>query len=1179
MKISLLYRLFLLFKIPRYTVTWKICLFILLNSIVLSAKANWQQVLDSKISLSLKNVPIDKALTEIEKLAQVKFSFNSKTLKNVENINIDADNEKLAGVLSELLLPLNIQYVQINNQIVLQKLSKRKALTEAAKIVEESKDSQINNIKVKGTVKDSKGEKLIGVSVIIKGTASGTLTNVNGEYSIDVPNENSVLVFSYLGFNLQEQIVGKRTAIDVVLTQDSKLLNEIVVVGYGQVNRRDLTGSVGKVDVADMQKAPVASFEEALGGRVAGVQVTSQSGQPGDGFQISIRGNNSVTQSNGPLYVIDGFPIEGFNNSLINPAEIESMDILKDASATAIYGARGANGVVIITTKRGKEGPPQINYQGYIGGLEVSKKLDLLEPYEFVKLQLQINPTQATTQYLTRSGRTLEDYRNIESNNIQDKVFRQALMKSHYLSIRGGSIATKYSLSANLFGQDGVIKNSGYDRFQINASLDQNISSKFKVGLSLSYTKAAAFGTITAANSQNQSDRGSGNTSPTGYLMYTIFGYRPTTGNTEDYLDELIDPDLPISNLNYVVNPYIQVTNELQERLDENNIINTYAEWNPFKYIKLRSTFGINNLRNTRNNFNNSNTSSGNPLTSPNSILVNGTVLNTNTYNWSNENTITFNRTYNKVHNVTLLAGATAQGGSVNTGGFRAIQVPNESLGISGLDEGTVSSINSTSTNWTLASFLTRANYSYKSKYLFTANFRADGSSRFSDNNKWAYFPSGSFAWRFTEEKFAKSVIPFLNDGKLRFGYGQTGNNRVNDFSYLSTIITSGINNTYSFNNAAPGTSAVVSSLGNQNLKWETTLQSNLGLDLGLLNRRLQITVDAYNKLTKDLLILAPVTRNSGYFNILQNVGKVRNYGLEFSFTYKVLDQTDLKWNTNFNISFNRNKVLALAENQEAITFSMGDRIGGNNPVSISKVGYPIGAFYGYLWDGVYQLNDFDRLIDGKYRLKPNIPTNGNTAVNIQPGDIKYKDLNGDYTLSSNDNTIIGNPNPKHYGGFSNNLSYKGFDLNIFFQWSYGNDIANVNRMIFEGGGEFPNNLNQFKSVENRWSFENQSSNIPRFRPGSNLFSNVFSSRTIEDGSYLRLKTVSLAYNIPAKLLKKAKFKSTQIYASAQNLMTWTNYSGYDPEVSVSNNSLAPGIDFSAYPRNRTLTLGVNLLF
>lgn len=1031
--------------------------------------------------------------------------------------------------------------------------------------------------KVSGIVKDKDGP-LPGVSITEKGLpANGTVTNTQGAFTLTLKGKSNTVIVRAVGYATKEvKATSPNLNIDLVPNQTE--LGEIVVIGYGTQQRKDLTGAVSSVSMKDLSKAPVASFEEALGGRVAGVQVTSQSGQPGDGFQVVIRGNNSVTQDNSPLYVIDGFPIEGYDNSLINPAEIESIDILKDASATAIYGARGANGVVIITTKRGKEGAPSINYQGYLGGMQVSNKIPVLNPYEFVKLQLDINNASATNQYLTRGGKTLDDYKLMNGVDMQDKIFRDALMQSHYLSVRGGTKSTKYSFSGNLFQQDGVIINSGFKRQQLNSSIDQEINKKVKVGLNLAYTTSNTFGTLTAVNGQGASSgRATGSISPTGFLMYNIWGFRPVTGSDADFSEEIIDPEaITDAVLAYNFNPYVQVQNELRERSTENLVSNTYLDWEIIKKLKFKSTFGFNKQRFTNNSFNNSRTSSGNPITSPNAILVNGSVQDNYINNWSNENTISYSNKFKKYHSINALAGVSLQGNKSNAIGFRAIQVPNEQLGLSGLDEGTVTASTANSSLWTLASFLTRVNYSYKSRYLFTANFRADGSSRFNQGNKWSYFPSGSFAWRFSDEKFIKD-LEFLNDGKLRMGYGRTGNNRVNDFSYLSVITTSAVSNTYSFNNGAPGTSAIISSVGNENLKWETTDQYNVGLDLSVMNNQLQFTTDVYHKATDNLLINAQIPTISGYFTLLQNVGKVENKGLEFSLSYRTNEKKSFKWNSSFNISFNRNKVLALADNQEAITYTLGNRIAGATPGSISKIGNPLGTFYGYIFEGVYQYNDFDRLADGSYRLKNNIQTNGNIRNNIRPGDIKYKDLNGDLVINAADNTIIGDPNPKHVGGFSNNFSYKNFDLNIFFQWSYGNDIANINRIIFEGGGEFPANLNQYATVANRWTPTNQNSMMPSFRTGSNIYSNAYSSRVIEDGSYLRLKTVFLGYNIPEKYLKKFKIKTFQLYTSAQNLALWTNYTGYDPEVSIVNSALAQGIDFSAYPRNRTITLGLNI--
>lgn len=1134
------------------------------------------KVYSQTVSISVKNASVEKVLQEIENQTHFGFVYAKEHLKSMKPVSLSFINEDFKTVLNAVFNGQKFTYVISGSNVIV----KEKKLISSSELQSVQTPPPFT---ITGKIVNDENVPLEGVSIFLKNSKKGVSSAKDGTFSIQVPQGGDVLIISYVGFENTELKVTKPGFLTIKLRQKENKDDEIVVVGYGTSRKKDVTGSVASVSVADLKKAPVASFEEALGGRVAGVQVTSQSGQPGDGFQIAIRGNNSVTQDNSPLYVIDGFPIEGFNNSLINPAEIESIDILKDASATAIYGARGANGVVLITTKKGKEGPPQVNFQSFMGQSKVTKNIPLLDAYDFVKLQLEISPTSATQQYLSRGGKSLDDYKSVDGVDMQDKIFRTASATNHYLNIRGGTAATKYSFSGNVFNQEGVMINSGYKRYQINSSIDQKISEKVKVGLNVAYTNAKTFGTISAANAQDASSgRAGGSISASGFLMYNIWGYRPVTGISQDLTEEIVDQEAITGGvLAYNVNPYVQLMNEIKEKKDQNVIINSYLDWTVLKNLRFRSTFGINQVRNTLYSFNNSKTSSGNPITSPNGILVNGSVENRNTNNWSNENTLTYSKIFKKIHNLNVLTGFSQQGNTYRADGFRAIQVPNESLGISGLDEGTVSAINSSSSLWELRSFLARVNYGYKSKYLFTANFRTDGSSRFSKSNKWAYFPSSSFAWRFSDEKFLKKLASSikLSEGKLRVGYGTTGNNRVNDFSYLSVIATSGISNTYSFNNGAPGTSAFISTVGNKDLKWETTNQTSLGLDLSFFDKRLLLTADVYRKSTNDLLINTTLPAISGYTSILRNIGKVENEGFELSLNYKVIDSKTFNWTSSFNISFNRNKIIQLSNNQEVIAYALGNRIAGATANAISKVNNPIGTFYGYVWDGVYQYSDFDQLANGTYFLKANVPTNGNTRAAILPGDIKYKDLNGDGIVNAADNTIIGNPNAKHYGGFNNNFQYKDFELNLFFQWSYGNEIFNVNRMIFEGGGEFPGNLNQYKTVANRWTPENPNSLMPRFRPGSNVFSNVFSSRYVEDGSYLRLKTLNFAYNLSNNLLRKLFMKSGQIYLSAQNLVTWTNYTGYDPEVSVVSNALAPGVDFSAYPRNKTFTLGLNFTF
>lgn len=1016
------------------------------------------------------------------------------------------------------------------------------------------------SLSVTGKVKDQNNNPLEFVSVGVKGSNNFTKTDLKGAYKINMPNSgNVVLVFSSLGYTTKE-ITTKQgeTIYDITLVESINFLNEVVVVGYGTSRKADLTGSIGSVNMTDLQKAPVTSFDKALAGRVAGVQVSASDGQPGADMNIVIRGNNSITQANSPLYVVDGFPIETSLNSLINPAEIESIEVLKDASATAIYGARGANGVIIITTKKGKEGKAVFNYNNFLGLQNEVKRQEVMSPYEFVKYQIELNPTLYTPVYLS-NGKTLDSYRNVEGTDWQDLLFQTAVMQNHSLSLSGGSEKTKYMFSGSFLDQDGIIVNGGFNRYQGRFVLDQSINSKVKTGINVNYSSSKRYGTQV----------GSAQTSPTSTMMYSIWGYRPITGNPlSDYNLEFepFDPNVdPATDLRF--NPLLTAQNTFRPTFNNTLLANTYLEYSPLTSLTLRISGGL-----TRNNinsqvFNNSKTQSGNPISSVNG--VNGSISNSELNNYLNENTLTYTPNLSKNHKLSLLGGFTVQKINVDSYGFTAIAVPNESLGMSGLDEGTVTTSSSRKSSNSLASFLGRVNYNFKSKYLLTASFRADGSSKFDINNQWSYFPSASGAWRFIDESFMKS-LKFLSDGKIRAGYGLTGNNRVSDFAYLSSY-TMDLTSGYTLNNA-PVKGTIPETLGTRDLKWETTAQINVGLDLGLFNNKVTFTADYYEKTTKDLLLNASLAPSMGYLKGFKNIGKVSNKGFEFSINTTNIDRKDFGWSTNFNITFNRNKVLELNEGQPNLQTSITWGNFSSAPY-IAIPGKPIALFNGYKFSGVYQYSDFNQLANGTYELKAEVPNNGQPRSAIQPGYVKYEDINNDGQVNSSDITTIGNPNAKHIGGFSNNFRYKAFDLNVFLQWSYGNDLINVNRIQFEGG-EPRNYLNQFASFSNRWTPENQTNDLYKVGGQGPL---VYSSRIIEDGSYLRLKTVSFGYNLPASVLKAINIKTLRLFASGQNLLTWTNYSGIDPEVSVRNSSLTPGFDLSAYPQSKTYTFGLNL--
>ena len=1044
---------------------------------------------------------------------------------------------------------------------------------------------------VRGKVIDDTGLEVIGASILVKGTTQGTITDMDGMFSLSVPDKNAVLQVSYIGYQTLEVKVDLSKPMSIVLKEDSEMLEEVVVVGYQEVKKKDLTGSVAKVDMDNLLNTPVGSFDQTLGGRVAGVNVSSGEGQPGGTMNIVIRGNNSLTQDNSPLYVIDGFPVEDASlASTINPSDIESLDILKDASATAIYGARGANGVVIITTKKGKVGKPQLKYDGSFGFQNITKQIPLMDAYEFVKLQVEQYPSDADRYYLTWHNEkgdilvdenlnplkeTLDYYRTAPQYYWQDEIFRTAWQQNHNVSLMGGSEGVRYTASVSYFDQNGVVLESNYKRFQ--SRMNTNIRhGKWNASLTANYSRSVQTGSSTSLYSSSGMNN----------LFYSVWGYRPVNHlgkPLENLKNNGVDDALDMTN-DYRFNPYMDLLNAYRKYYINNLQLNGYVAYDILKGLKLKISGGFTNDSRNSDQFNNSNSRYGSPISND---KVNATVQRMQRLTWLNENVLTYQTRVKKHHAINSLFGVTFQNSDYESYSFKTTNIPNESLGMAGMNEGIPSTTTSLKSSWSMMSYLARINYDYKSKYYATASFRADGSSKFSKKNRFGYFPSGSLAWTFTQEEFMKKMSKVLSNGKLRLSWGLTGNNRVGEYDYYDmlamlkakqgTYISNGSNSStvYPFENNLNSIGIAPISILNEDLKWETTEQWNVGLDLDFFNERLGITVDWYLKTTRDLLLDAVLPQSTGFFSAMKNIGKIRNSGWELTLNTVNIQTKNFKWSSNFNIAFNKNKVLELAENQTALlTSAYFDQNYNAQPTYISKVGYPMGMMYGYIYEGTYKYDDFYNS-GGTYTLRPDVPAyTGET--NTQPGMPKYKDVNGDGKIDSSDRTFIGRGQPIHTGGFTNDFSYKGFDLSIFFQWSYGNDILNANRLFFENvNGK--KDLNQFASYADRWTPENPESDIPAATKSSS--NQVVSSRVIEDGSFLRLKTVTLGYNIPTKYTQRWKIANARVYVAGQNLWTLTSYSGYDPEVSIRNSAITPGLDYSAYPRAYAINFGVSLGF
>jgi len=1021
---------------------------------------------------------------------------------------------------------------------------------------------------VVGRVVDSDNAPVIGATVIVKGTQTGASTDADGNYSVRA-GQGSVLVFSYLGYKTVEEQVGTRTVVNVKMEEESVSIGavEIVHMGYGTTTRRDLTGSVAKADIGTIMKSNVTTFDNALSGRIAGVVATTGDGSLGAEATITIRGNNSVTQSSAPLYVIDGFPSESSMAASINPADIESIDVLKDASAIAIYGARGANGVIVITTKGGTEGKPSVNFNASFSLNRIANKIDLMNTYDFVGLQEEWlgEDTMAKTYYA--DGWTREDYRAM-GTDWQDELYRTAFTQNYNVSLSGGNKdGLRYNVGFSALDQDGIIIRSNFQRYQGKVKLTLPITKKIRMDMNANYARTATNG-VNPTTAETTS-------SSSGWLMYSVWGYRPVAPQGKDLLGEMLDQDIDNSN-DYRFNPVKTARNEYRKLLTDYLNANLALTFDLHKNLKLKLSGGYTLNQRRREEFNGSETYTG-YAGSPSGKGVNGSIYWTDQRSWITSNTLTYRNRFGRNHNVDFLVGFDLQGQKQTYDGVSSTQITSEELGIAGIYTGNYQMVKGVYSNWRMMSALFRANYNFRYKYYLTVSFRADGSSKFPENNRWGYFPSVGASWNFNRENLFKKH-EWLTNGKLRASWGLTGNNRTQTpYDYYSQItVQPGSSNSldYVFNGErVPG--YYPSNMENDRLKWETTEQWNVGIDLGFLDDRIKVSADWYLKNTRDLLLYALLPGSTGYKQGMLNIGKIRNSGFEFTLETVNVKTRNFQWSTSFNIAFNRNRILALVDNQNTLQSAVSWESHFNSQFPyISQVGKPTGMMYGYIYEGTYKPEDFDD-VNGQLVLRDGIAHMSTyQRSQIRPGDLKYRDMNGDGVIDDYDRTIIGCGQPLHTGGFGNTFSFKNFDLNIFFQWSYGNDVLNANRLIFESG--WKSQTNQLATYVNRWTTDNPRSDIPRVNANG---SEAYSSRVVEDGSFLRLRNVSLGYTIPSRVMRKARIGQLRVYVSADNIWTITGYSGPDPEVSTRNSVLTPGFDWSAYPRAIGFTAGVNITF
>lgn len=1045
---------------------------------------------------------------------------------------------------------------------------------------------------VTGRVMDNENLEVIGGNVSLKGAAGvGTITDMNGNYTITVNDaKKDVLVFSYIGMKTIEVPVKGRSKIDVTLEADNQLLEEVVVVGYATVKRKDLTGSVASIKSEDLMKVPTSDATQALAGRMAGVQIVQTDGQPGAEASIRVRGGISITQSNEPLYVIDGFPTEDGMSSL-DPADIESIDVLKDASATAIYGARGANGVVLITTKSGKsmEGKGQVTFDAYVGFRKLANKLDVLSTEEFVladyerTVGLTSTPEETMTAWQNRYGSFLELHENYGNRPgidwLDETMGRTTLTQNYRVGVNGGSEAVKYNLAYSYNKDEGAMVYSGSERHNITLGVNGKVNDKLSVTARINFDYRSIYGAGVAGNGTNE---GGSNTDARFNKMAQILQYRPTIGikGSDDELLMGEDPLLTDEAGNVMQNPLINAAEEKDDREIRTLQANGGLTYKIMKGLTFRNNTGMRYRAQRRELF------YGDQSIMGRRNGTYGSIRNTEDGSFQTSNVLTYETRFQKAHKLTAQLGQEYVHRWERYVHTEVSNLPTDDFQLDDMGIGTPSASDSyLNDDDNLLSFFARVNYDYKDKYLLSATLRADGSSKFSADNKWGIFPAVSAAWRLGEEEFIKKLNIF-SDLKFRIGYGLAGNNRIGSYNSLalfSSVLTA------MGDALVPGYASSV--IPNKDLKWEANKTFNMGFDFGFLEQRITVSPEFYINRSSDLLLSTRLPMSSGYETMMVNAGETKNVGIDLTVNTQNIITKDFSWNTTLTFSHNKNTVEALT-GEEVQLFE--GKFGYNQNTHRLAVGEPIGQFYGFITDGLYQVDDFDYDPATKtYTLKDGVACYGNRNT-VQPGDWKFRNMDGNDVIDENDKTVIGNASPKFYGGLNNNFAYKGFDLSIFFTFSYGNEVLNATKLVTSKVGRENYNALDVMNSHNRWMTINDRgeratdpAELAAMNQGKSVASwhdnqegnKYIHSWAVEDASFLRLSNVTLGYTFPKQLIRKIKLSNLRVYATGNNLFTWTPYTGFDPEVSNMRSPLTPGVDFGSYPRSRSFIFGVNIAF
>ncbi len=1120
---------------------------ILLASFGLSASAQ-------QVTVNLKQVKLVKVLDVLSEQTGYTFYHSRPAVDPDRIVSLEVTNVKLETALDRLFSGTGINYEISNKKVYLRKAEKSaSSQNETAK-------------KVSGTVTDASGTPIIGVGVFIKGTTNGTTTDIDGKWTLSVKPSDTI-VFSSIGYTTQEISAGSRSEINVTLEDDALLIEDAVVIGYGTVKKRDVSTAISSIKAEDLANLPNSDFRQAMAGKMPGVTVMQTSGDPeGSNLMVRVRGVSSATAGNDPLYIIDGVPVE---NGLMNlkPNDVESMEVLKDASSAAIYGSRGSNGVILITTKKGKSDKLSVSYDGYYGIEKVSKKIDMLNAYQFAQLAKEGHDNayyDLHTGGTAINGERPESYSNypvelipylngepgLTDTDWQDAIFRTAHTTSHNIAISGKTQSINYFISGNYHKKEGIIINSDFEKYSFRMNLDGKYHNfKYGVNFSPSYSSSHRV--------QASGAYGSGGVVQSALASVPIWPVYNSDGS-----------------FNYQGNGYWRIGTDYQH----NEVLNPVALATLQSDVVARIAMtgrafmgydiikGLNFTTSLGGTFygahNDKYRSSELPLlgkayydaaSNPEGYSSSGFY-----FNWLWENQLTFNREFGD-HSLNAVLVQSLQKETYKGNSVKATDYPNDY--IQTINGGTVIEGSSKTDQWSLASVLARAQYAYKSKYMLSAAIRADGSSRFGRNHRWGFFPSASAAWRISGEDFFKDAgsLHWIDDLKIRASYGQTGNFQIGNYAHLSTMDTD--NYILGSGNGSLANGYKPTGIENPDLTWEKTSMVNAGLDLKLLKGYIGLTVEYYYANTTDMLLDVPIPQITGHSTTLMNVGKVNNRGWEFTLTSEHSYRNGLSYSFSANLAQNTNEVLALGANDTPI-IKTGST---SHDFFITKVGESIGSYYLLVQDGIFSNEE---------ELKA-YPHFSNTRV----GDFRFVDVDGDGVLDADkDRAIVGNYMPKFTYGFNGNLAWKGVDLTFAFQGVYGNKILNLNRRYL---ASVEGNVNMMTLTLNRWqSAENPGDgNTNRANRKATGYNGRTSTWHIEDGSYLRLQNLAIGYTLPQKWTRSIHIEKLRIYLSGQNLFTWTKYTGYNPEVSLKTSALTPGIDYGTYPLAKTYMVGLNLTF